>query len=357
MGSKKPTLKDVARHAGVSTATVERALNNSGRIREDTKARVLQTIKALGYSTNDVGRALQNNRTYTILAVYHTVPEYFTADFARGFAAAQANLTNRGLLLKTLRTESLIPSHAVEALRQTDLSSVDAVVIDCGGTELDDTIRDIITMGIPVATFGSDSPSSNRNFYVGENPFISGQLAGEVAAKMIGAKGSLIVFQGPTSVYALNKRTQGFLNVIENEYPEIQILSPIDHNDDDTSAIRGAVKILNSNNRPSGIFCNSAGGTIALHRSIKYLDLCAEDIPVIIGYDFNREIHEMLQLGYCCATIYQNPYLQAYNVLNYMFEYITKNVIPPNARNYVPSNLVFKHNSDMFLQGVETDAP
>ena len=41
-GRRKPTFKDVARRAGVSTATVERALNNSGRIRAENKARVLQ---------------------------------------------------------------------------------------------------------------------------------------------------------------------------------------------------------------------------------------------------------------------------------------------------------------------------
>ena len=348
-GRRKPTLKDVARRAGVSTATVERALNNSGRIRAETKARVLQAIEELRYSTNEVARALQNGRSYTILAVYHTDPEYFTADFARGFAAVEANLSSRGLILKTLRTKSLQPQDAIEALKQIDFSTIDAMVIDCGGTELDAYIGDIIRNGVPVATFGSDSPSSGRNFYVGENPYVSGQMAGEMAAKMSGGQGNFVVFQGSTKVYAFNQRTRGFADVLKNEYPRMKLLPGIEHNDDDTAAIRGAIRMFTDGKRPAGVFCNTATGTVAMYRAMQYLDLPAAETPIIIGYDLNQEIYQMLQQDRCHVTIYQNPFMQAYDVVNYMFEYITHSVIPPKARNYVPVHVVFKHNAEMYL--------
>ncbi|MDO4991164.1 MAG: LacI family DNA-binding transcriptional regulator, partial [Eubacteriales bacterium] len=181
---RKPTIKDVARLAGVSTATVERALKDKDRIRGETRQRVLSAVQELGYQTNDVAKALQNNRIYNVLAVYHTVPEYFTGNFTRGFTAAAENLKSRGLVLTTIRTPSLAPSSAIEVLRNVDFSGVDGMLIDCGGAALDDCIATVSAMGIPVATFGSDSPSSTRRFYVGEDPYISGKLAGEIAGKM-----------------------------------------------------------------------------------------------------------------------------------------------------------------------------
>ena len=90
--NKKATIKDVAQFAGVSTATVERALRNSDRIKKETRQRVLEAINVLNYQTNDVARALQSHRNYNILAVYHRTPEYFTVEFERGFHAAQQQL-------------------------------------------------------------------------------------------------------------------------------------------------------------------------------------------------------------------------------------------------------------------------
>ena len=46
---KQPTIYDIAAHLGVSTGTVNRALNNKGRISEDTRKRVLAAAEELGY--------------------------------------------------------------------------------------------------------------------------------------------------------------------------------------------------------------------------------------------------------------------------------------------------------------------
>lgn len=347
--TRKATIKDVANYAKVSTATVERALKGSDRIRESTKTRVLAAVEKLGYQTNDVARALQNNRIYNILTLYHTTPDYFTESFTRGFSAAAENLKSRGLILSTIRTPSLDPHCAVEALNNLNLTNVDALLIDCGGAELDECIANVTAMGIPVATFGSDSPSSKRFFYVGEDPYISGKVAGELAGKLLAGKGSVLVFQGPKSVDALRLRTNGMYDVLRSEFPDMDILPGIEHNDDDISSIRGAINILNREQQIGCVFCNSAGGTLALYRAIKYLDLKPERVPYIIGYDFNQDIYDMLQENYCTVTLYQNPYQQAYNALNYMFEYIDKNVAPPQTQIIIPCDFVFKHNACLFL--------
>ena len=48
----RPTIRDVAQHAGVSIKTVSRVLNDEPYVREDTRARVLATINDLGFVAN-----------------------------------------------------------------------------------------------------------------------------------------------------------------------------------------------------------------------------------------------------------------------------------------------------------------
>lgn len=71
------TIKDVAREAGVSITTVSRVLNNSPKVSEETRKKVLEVMEKLGYSPNLVARNLATQRTNVISIV---VP-FFTRDF------------------------------------------------------------------------------------------------------------------------------------------------------------------------------------------------------------------------------------------------------------------------------------
>ncbi|TMC24930.1 MAG: LacI family DNA-binding transcriptional regulator, partial [Chloroflexi bacterium] len=66
MQKKNKTLKDVARVAGVSTATVARVLHNKGYIAGDTRTRVAAAIQETGYRINAVARNLRKQRTVSI---------------------------------------------------------------------------------------------------------------------------------------------------------------------------------------------------------------------------------------------------------------------------------------------------
>ena len=71
--SDLPTLEDVARAAGVSTATVSRTLNSPDQVSERTRQRVMETVRALRYSPNFGARALAAKRTNTYGAVIPTM--------------------------------------------------------------------------------------------------------------------------------------------------------------------------------------------------------------------------------------------------------------------------------------------
>lgn len=93
---KTPTLEDVARQAGVSTATVSRCLNAPDVVLPETRQRVIDAVERLGYTPHFAGRALASNRSNTIGAIIPTMENAIFAGVLQAFqealAAAGANL-------------------------------------------------------------------------------------------------------------------------------------------------------------------------------------------------------------------------------------------------------------------------
>src|SRR5438270_3656389 len=73
---KKPTIKQVAAEAGVSTQTISRVLNNRRDLAPETRERVQRIIERLGYHPSAVARSLIRRRTHTI-AVIASGLEYY----------------------------------------------------------------------------------------------------------------------------------------------------------------------------------------------------------------------------------------------------------------------------------------
>ena len=94
--SAAPTLDDVAKKAGVSTATVSRCLNTPDRVVEATRKRVMIAVDTLGYTPNFAARVMAAKRTFTIGAI---IPTMENAIFARGLQAFQEELHARGYTL------------------------------------------------------------------------------------------------------------------------------------------------------------------------------------------------------------------------------------------------------------------
>jgi LacI family transcriptional regulator, galactose operon repressor len=89
-------LRDVARVAGVSTATVSRAMNSPETVSEELRARVASVVRHLGWVPHGAARALATRRTGTIGAVFPTLTH---GDFARAIQALQGELSKSGYTL------------------------------------------------------------------------------------------------------------------------------------------------------------------------------------------------------------------------------------------------------------------
>jgi DNA-binding LacI/PurR family transcriptional regulator len=79
-----PTIADVARQAGVSTATVSRVINRASNVTPGTAARVQDAIATLEYAPHTGARVLASRRTHTIGLITPTISDLFFTDLLRG---------------------------------------------------------------------------------------------------------------------------------------------------------------------------------------------------------------------------------------------------------------------------------
>lgn len=92
----RPSAKDVARLAGVSTATVSRFLNSPAQVDTDTQRLVRDAVAKLRYVPHGAARALRSARSHMVGAI---VPSFDYALYARTTSALQAVLDSRGYSL------------------------------------------------------------------------------------------------------------------------------------------------------------------------------------------------------------------------------------------------------------------
>lgn len=78
------TIRDVAREAGVSVATVSRVLNNSGPVRDATRSRITEVARRLRYTPNDAARTLSTRRTHAVGVLLPDLHGEFFSEVIRG---------------------------------------------------------------------------------------------------------------------------------------------------------------------------------------------------------------------------------------------------------------------------------
>lgn len=122
---KKPTLGDVAKAAGVSTATVSRVLNTPEAVGEKVRARVEQQIRLLGYVRDGAARALASKSSRTIGAI---IPTLESAIFASGINAIEQRLDEAGYTL-LLAVSNYDLEHELRQIREMMEQGVDGILL------------------------------------------------------------------------------------------------------------------------------------------------------------------------------------------------------------------------------------
>ena len=153
MKPKSIGIREVARHAGVSTASISRALNNPESVSAELRSRIDAAIDTLGYIPDAAARALSSRRTRTIGAI---VPTVDNAMFARGIEALQSYLSLQGYLL-LLATSGYDPEVEFRQAQNMASRGVDGLILR-GDVHTEGLRRLLATQRIPFVNVGVYHP-------------------------------------------------------------------------------------------------------------------------------------------------------------------------------------------------------
>lgn len=142
----KATIADVARLAGVSTATAGRVLGRYGYTKEETREKVTQAARTLGYRTNALARSLITGKTRTIGVVAGDIQNPFYASILRGIADV-VELYDFGLLIVNSDENLDKEVRAVNVLLE---KQVDGLIVSPCDTRNARHLRDLKVAGLPL---------------------------------------------------------------------------------------------------------------------------------------------------------------------------------------------------------------
>lgn len=139
----RPTIRDVALEAGVSIATVSRALRDSGSVRKDTRARVLEAAEALQFTPSRLGRQLAERRHAANGIVFPDLSGPYYAEVLLGYEAVAAERERSVLILSTNGRD------AAPAMVEDLATRCDGMVV-MGRTVSDAVVERLVGRGMPV---------------------------------------------------------------------------------------------------------------------------------------------------------------------------------------------------------------
>lgn len=205
---KHITIKDIARHLSLSVSTVSRALVNDKNIRRETKEKVLEAAKALGYKPNPVATNLKYGHTNTVGVI---VPEMVTPFASQVINGIQSILYANGL--KVIIAESHEnPQKEKENLQLMERFMVDGIIICLCSykenkeeylrlqqAEMPMVFFDRIPHGLDVSQVTVDDYM--KTFFLVEHLIRSGRKR-------------IVHLQGPDDVYNSAERTRGYKDAL-----------------------------------------------------------------------------------------------------------------------------------------------
>ncbi|HEU67798.1 MAG TPA: LacI family transcriptional regulator [Candidatus Acetothermia bacterium] len=158
------TIKDLARAAGVSPATVSRALNDSPLLRAETKACIRRLAIEFGYEKNELARGLVTGTSGAIGLIVPDITNPFFADVARGVGEA-ARARGYGVLLCTTEGDPVLERSHMHLLRR---KRVDGLVLT-SATADDPHLQDLIRAALPFVLVSRLVRALDAPFVVGDD--------------------------------------------------------------------------------------------------------------------------------------------------------------------------------------------
>ncbi len=202
-----PTIRDVAKQAGVAPMTVSRVINNSGYVSEDTRTRVEEAISRLGYVPNMLGPSLRFNQTNTLALVLTDITNPFWTTVARGVEDAAQEAGYSVILCNTDESEAKQDQYLTMLLKRR----IDGILL-VPSTSTSNVVQTIKNQGVKVVVLDREVNDTEVDVVEGDSVGGAYQLTRYLIE--LGHQ-HIAILSGPQNVSTSSQRVAGFCQAIE----------------------------------------------------------------------------------------------------------------------------------------------
>jgi len=198
-------------------------------------------------------------------------------------------------------------------------------------------IEKAVNQGVPVAIFCADTQPNKGLFFIGQDLYAAGKTAGRAMGKLLNGKGKVAIITGYFNVTAHELRRKGFVDVIKEEYPGIEIVGQVENLDQAEKARSQAIDFMTAYPDLAGIYV-TAGGPIGAAQALKEANKAGK--IKIVAFDPLPQSVEYLKDGSIQALIGQNPYAEGRDPVIRIFNYLMEGQLPKARFMYTRDDVV-----------------
>jgi LacI family transcriptional regulator len=342
--SPSATIADIARQAGVGTATVDRVLNRRPGVNAETVQRVLQVVAELGAPPQRGRPRMGENFRFAYVLPADGAP--FSELVERLIAQAAGEFRHQHITEITHRFDcGDATAFAAELAQLGECDGVALMAPDLPPVKL--AINELVRTGVHVVTLFSDVAGSMRESHIGADNRAAGRTAGLLLGRMVAgsARDTLLLSSQATRLSGEIERRIGFAQVIEERFPKLKVQRTPDLPPGDTGACRALLRFLRSDSvdatRVAGIY-NVGSGSAGVARAIESLGLTGS--IGVVAHDFTDEHRALLGANGLAYVLHQDIHYcisAAARVLRALCENVrgALNVVQPRVEILTAENL------------------
>ena len=273
------TIRDVARLAGVSTATVSHVVNETRLVAHETKARVQHAIETLNYRRDAIARSLRRSSSGTLGVIVSDISNPYFGDLVRGLEdAIYSRVDQYNIILCNTDENAEKERTYLDVLRERRVEAI--VMVPAGGNH--DYLRDLVASGLPVVFADRYLENVAADTVVVDNREASRAIVSRLTE--VGHR-RIAVMQANLAASAIDDRMAGFSDALSaaglTANPSYSVRSQSTIND----AYHTGLRLLDLPVPPTAVFCTNNFMTLGLIQSLAARRLrCPRDLAVI-GFD------------------------------------------------------------------------
>ena len=302
------TIAQIAKAAGVGTATVDRVLNDRPGVNPDTARRVKDVLASLGGVVPQPGRP-KVSPSYRFAFVLPSTRTAFFDAVDRVVAQSAGEFRHQHITEITLRLPAHDPNAFAEELsRLSGYTGLALLAPDVPQVKL--AINELVQSGVQVITLFSDVAGSMRSAFLGADNRAAGRTAGLLLGQGMGGATAtrIALFSPPTRYAAEIDRRIGFSQIMEERFPHIGIDRFLDVPDTEDAAYRYALECLaasDASNAVGSAYC-VAGGSFGIARALA--ERGYRDKALFAVHDLVEVHRTMLASGAASYVLHQDIY-------------------------------------------------